>query len=95
MVVDGEANIVLLHEFLNARQRGRLGIAGHNHVDACALRILELGADIVVFVLGKIHGAHGVQLDAVGGVVGHRLRFLRGIHGQMILRVLAVQIGEV
>ena len=36
-----------------------------------------------------------MELDAGGGIVGQRLRLQRGVHGQMIFRVFAVQIGKV
>ena len=64
-------------------------------LNARALGVLELGANVVVIVLGKRDRAGSVELDAGGSVVGQCLRFQRGIHRQMVLHVLAVQVGKV
>ena len=70
-------DVVLLHELLDARQRGGRGIPGHDHLDAGALAVFELRADVFVFIFGEVDGAGGVQLDAVGAVIGERLRLGR------------------
>ena len=49
-------------------------IAGDDDVDAGALGVFELGADVGLVVLGEVDGAGGVELDAGGGVVGQGLR---------------------
>ena len=53
MVVDGDADVVLLDEFLDARKSFEGGVAGDDDGDAGAFGIFEFGADVVVFVLGK------------------------------------------
>ena len=55
--------------------------------------VFKLCADVVVFILGEINGAGGVELDAGSLVIGHSLRFRRRIHGQMILGVFGVEAG--
>jgi hypothetical protein len=62
MVVDGDANVVLLDELFDARKRGGRGVSGDDDLDAGALGIFKLGADVVVFVLGKVDGAGGVEM---------------------------------
>ena len=53
VVVDGDADVVFLDELLQAGQRLRGGIAGDDHADAGTLAVLELGADVGVFILAK------------------------------------------
>ena len=94
VVVDGDADVVFLDELLQAGQRLGSGIAGHDHADAGALAILELGADIGVFIPGKVDGAGGMQLDAGGGVIGQRPGFSLRIGGQVVLDVFYVEIAD-
>ena len=62
VVVDGDADVVLLDELFDARQSCGRGVAGDDDADAGALAVLELGADVVVFILGKVDGSGGVEL---------------------------------
>ena len=94
VVVDGDTDVVFLDELLQARQRLGGGIAGHDHADAGALAILKLGADVGVFIPGKVDGAGGVQMDASGGVIGQSCGFSLRIGGQVVLDVFYVEIAD-
>src|ERR1035437_1932681 len=95
VVMDRDADVVFLDELLQAGQRCRGRVTGHDDPYACPLAVLELGADVVVFVFGEIDGSGGVELYSGGGVIGQRLGFFIGRHGEMILGVLGVQPGYV
>jgi hypothetical protein len=51
VIVDGEANVVLLDEGFEARKLFERGVAGDDHTDAGALGVLEFGADVCVIIL--------------------------------------------
>jgi len=67
--VDGDADVVFPDELLKPWQRFGSRISGDYYADAGALTVLELGADVGVFILGKVDGSGSVQLDAGSGVV--------------------------
>ena len=94
VVVDGDADVVFLDELLDTRKTRWRWITGDNHIDAGTLGVLELAADVVVLILGEVHGADGVQLDSIGGVVGDSGGLLGRIHGEMVFGVLAVEIAD-
>ena len=94
VIVDGDLDVVFLHELFHARQRGGRWIPGNDDLDAGSLAVFELGADIVVIVLLEVDGTYSVQVNAVRLVVRDGLRLCRRIHRQMILRVLGIEAGD-
>ena len=72
VIVDGDADVVLLHEFFEARKSFGCGITGNDHVDTGALGVFEFGAHVVVVIFGEVNGAGGVKGDASGSIVGER-----------------------
>ena len=69
----------------------RRGIAGDDHLHAGALRILKLGANVVVFILREVDRADCRRSDAGGLVIVERLLLVGGGgRRQMVLRVLEV-----
>ncbi len=91
VIVDGEPYVVLLHKLLDARKSFRRRISGDNDLNPRALAVLELTADVVVFIFGKINGAGGMELNACCMVVVERFRLCRWIHGEVIFHVLGIQ----
>ena len=55
VVVDGDADVVFLHEFFDERKGLRRGIAGDNDRDAGALAVFELAADVGIVGLCEIN----------------------------------------
>ena len=53
VIVNRDADVVLLHELLDPRQSLGRGIAGHNHWNARSLAVFELAADVGIFVFGE------------------------------------------
>ena len=82
VIVDGDADVVFLDELLDPIERFRRRVAGDDDVDAGALAVFELGADVGFVIFGKVDGSGGVELDAGGGVVSERLGFLHGSMGR-------------
>ena len=76
VIVDRDADVVLLHELLDSRQSLRCGVAGNDDADTCALAVFELGADVRIFIFREIDGSGGVKLDASRGIVRKRGRLL-------------------
>ena len=95
VVMDGDANVILLHKFFDARECRRGRVTRDDDLDARALAVFKLGADIVVFVFLKVDGPGGVQMNTRCGVVGQSFCFLVRRHGQMVLGVLGIQPGQV
>ena len=56
---------------------------------------IALGADIRIFIFGKIDGSGGVKLDAGGRIVRKCSRFLLSIRRKMIFDVLRVQLRNI
>src|SRR5579883_91223 len=54
VIVDSEAYVVLLHKFLDARKGLGQGVTGNDHFYASALCIVELWADVVIFIFPEI-----------------------------------------
>ncbi len=69
-------------------------VAGDDDFDAGAPGVVEVGADAGVVNLGEVEGAEGVQLDAVGGVVGERGGLEREVDRQVVFDVFGIQAGD-
>src|SRR6266446_4379722 len=95
VIVDGETDVVLLHELLDPRQSLRRGVAGDDDGNTCPLAIFELAADVRVFILREIDGSGSVKLDARRGIVRQRSCLFLRIRRQMILDVLGIQLQHV
>ena len=94
MVVQRKANVVLLHELLNSRQRRRRWIARDDHANSSPLAVFKLRPNIFILVFGKIDRPSRMQLDSRRGVIGQRRCLGLRVHRQMILGVLQVDIGH-
>ena len=95
VIVDGDADVVLLHEFFETRKGFGCGIARDDDVDASTLRVFEFGAHVGVVVFGEGNGAGGVKGDAGGSVVGEGGLFGLRIGGEMIFYVLNIEREDV
>src|SRR5258708_1616345 len=73
MIVDSDADVILLHEFFDPWKSLRRRIAGDDDRNARSLAIFKLAANIVIFVLWKVDGPGSVKLDACSSVVRKRL----------------------
>jgi hypothetical protein len=91
VVVDGDADVIFLDEFFDAREGRGSGIAGDDGFNAGALAVFEFGADVVIIVFLEIDGSGCVKVDAVGFVIGYGLGFVGVIVGQVVLYVLSVE----
>src|SRR5271156_5617047 len=91
MIVNRDADVVLLYEFLNSRERFRSRVPGDNNSDAGSLAVFELGADVCILIFREIDGASSVKLDARRRIVCKRCRLLLRIHWQMVFDVLHIQ----
>jgi hypothetical protein len=60
MVVNGEPNVILLYKLFNTRERLWRGVSYNNDLDAGTFAIVELAANIVVFILAKIDRTSGM-----------------------------------
>ena len=63
VIVDREPNVVLLDELLDARKGLRRRVSGNDHRDTRPLAVLELVADVIVFILRKVDCSRGMQLE--------------------------------
>ena len=70
MIVDGDADVVFLDEFFDARKRLRSGVAGDDDGEAGTLGVFEFGAEVGVVIFVEGDGAGGVELNFGAGVVG-------------------------
>src|SRR5882724_10822587 len=95
VIVDGETDVVLLYEFFDARQSLRCGVAGDNDADPRALAVFKFGADVRIFIFGKIDGAGSVKGDPCRGVIREGGGFLLRVHREMIFDVLAIEREDV
>src|ERR1700722_3907881 len=95
IIGDGDTDVVFLYELFYSRQSFWSGIAGDDHANSCALAIFELGADVRIFIFGKIDGSGSVEFYSRRGIVPERSRLLLRIHRKMILDVLRVQVRHV
>src|SRR6185437_13673851 len=91
VVMDGDADVVFLHKLLNPRQRFERWIASDDDADARSFAVFELRADVVVFVILKIDGSGGVQLDSRGSIISECGGFRLRVHGQMVFGVFRIQ----
>src|SRR5579859_746252 len=91
VIMDRDANVIFLYELFDSRQSSGRGVASDNHANSGSLRILELAANIRIFVIRKIDGSGGVQPDARRGIVRERSRLSRCLRWEMILHVLGIQ----
>src|SRR5580700_976404 len=91
MIVDRNADVVLLDELLDARQSLRSRVARDNHADTSPLAVFELRPDVGIFVFREIDGSGGMKLDARRGIVSQRGSLFPRIHREMVFDVLRVQ----
>jgi len=91
VIVDGNTNVVFLHEFLDPRQVFRRGVTGDHDPDSGTFAVLKLAAHIGIFVLRKADGTGGMQVDSSSRVVSKRLCFFSRVHRQMVLHILSIQ----
>jgi len=93
VVVDGEADIVFLHELFDGGQAFGQRVAGDDDLYAGGLGIVEVLAEVGwVF---EVDGADGGDLDVGRGVCGQGfLLGCEGRHGQVVFGVFAVDGGE-
>ena len=57
MVVDGDADVILLYKLLDARQSFRRRITGDDDGNSGPLAVLKLVSNVRIFVLAKIDGS--------------------------------------
>ena len=72
MIMDCDADVVLLYEFFYSRQSLGCGIAGDDDGDSRPLAVFDLGPDVLIFILREIDGTGGVQPYARRGIVRQR-----------------------
>jgi hypothetical protein len=72
VIVNRDADGVLLYELLDSRQSFRRGIAGDNDRNTRSLAVFEFGSDVRIFIFREVEGAGGVKLDARRSVVRER-----------------------
>ena len=53
MIVDGEPDVVFLHELFNAGKHCRSRAAGDDHGNAGPLAVFKLAANIIIIIFGK------------------------------------------
>src|ERR1700674_6087434 len=91
VIVDGDADVVFVYEFLDSRQSLRCRVARDNNADSCSLAVFEFAADIRIFIFREIDGAGSVQLDARCGIGRECGCFLLRGHWEMVFDVLRIQ----
>ena len=91
MVMNGQADVILLHEFFDAWKRLRSRVSGDNHGNSSALAVFKLAANILIFVLRKIDRSRSVKLDARRVVVRNRLGLRRRVNRKMVLNILRIE----
>src|SRR3981081_682806 len=91
MIMDADANVVLLDELLHARQRLVGGCADDEGYSG-SFAVLKFLADVLIVIVRKRDRTTRAQLQASSSVLRCTRRYLiGGRHGQM--RVLYVQVG--
>src|ERR1700722_14827689 len=90
VIVDGDADVVLLYELLDSRQSFRCGVTSDNDTDTSSLAVVKLCADVRIFVFRKIDSSGSMKLDACPRVVLQGSRLLLSIHREMIFNVLRI-----
>ena len=91
VVVDGKAYVVLLDELLDARKSTRRRVSSDDHPYSRSLAVLELIADVSVFIFIEVDRSRGMQLNTRCMVVFDRFRLLYRIHREMIFNILGIQ----
>ena len=81
MIVDGNANVVLLHEFLDAWQGFRRRVPSNDYWNSRPFAVLKLAANIFAFVLCEVDCSGGMERDACGNIVCQRFRLRLRVHG--------------
>ncbi len=95
VIMDRNADVVVLDELLHPRQRRRCGISRHNHRNPGSLAVLKLTSNIRIFILREIDRSSCVEMDPRRSIVRQRsLLFLR-IHREMIFHILRIQLAYV
>src|SRR5580658_2816817 len=91
VIVNRDADIELLDELLDSRQRLRCGVAGDNHRNPCSLAVFKLRPDIRVFIFREIDGSSSVKPDTRRGIVGQRSRLRLRLYREMSFDILHIQ----
>src|SRR4029077_2409643 len=91
VIVDGDADVVFLCEFLDARKSLRGGVARDDNGNPRTLAVFELAAYVRILVLCEIDDSGAVKFDARCSIVGESNGLSWRIRGEMILDVLGVQ----
>jgi len=90
VIVDRDADVVLLHELLNSRQSFRCRVSSYNNGNTRSLAVFELSPYVRIFIFREIDGSGSVKLDACRGIVRQRGCLLLCVHREMIFDVLRI-----
>src|SRR5215469_10045358 len=92
MVMNGQTDIILLHEFLNSGKDLPRG-GSNDHRDASGFDVFKLRTDVLVIVLLEVDGSSGGELEACGPVLScPHGNLVCGRHGKM--NVFQVEVGS-
>ena len=76
MIVNRDTDVILLHKCLDPRQGLGRRVAGNNYGNARSLAILELGVNVLIFILCEVDHPGSMEPDAGGGIVSQCFRLL-------------------